>query len=66
MAKARGSIWANKSRKSGYSQSVGAYGYSKAGDRYFILTAIKTGKSRAYESPVAAINDGWFIVTKGK
>lgn len=66
MAKARGSIWANKSKKSGFSNSIGSYDYHKSGDRFFKLTAIKTGKTRVYESPNAAERDGWFIVTHGK
>lgn len=66
MASARGSVWANNSKKKGYSQSVGSYGYSKAKDRFFKLTSIKTGKTRVYESHDAAEADGWFIVKKGK
>lgn len=66
MATARGSIWANKSKKTGYSQSLGSYGYTKKGDRFFKLTSVKNGKSRVYESPRAAMADGWYIVTKGK
>lgn len=66
MTKERGSVWANNSKKKGYSQSVGSYGYSKAKDRFFKLTAIKTGKTRVYESPKAAQADGWYIVQKGK
>lgn len=66
MAKARGSIWANNSKKAGYSQSVGSYGESEKGDRFFKLKSIKTGKVREYSSPRAAIADGWFIVTQGK
>lgn len=66
MSKARGSIWANKSKKKGFSQSTGSYGYSKAGDRFFKLTAISTGKSRVYESHNAAMREGWFIVQLGK
>jgi hypothetical protein len=66
MSQARGSIWANKSKKKGYAQSVGSYGYSKANDRFFKLTTIKTEKTRVYESPDAAQADGWFIVKHGK
>lgn len=66
MAQARGSIWKNNSKKAGYSQSVGSYGYSKKGDRFFKLTSEKTGKVREYSSPRAAIADGWYIVTHGK
>lgn len=66
MSKARGSVWANNSKKKGFSQSVGSYGYSKANDRFFKLTAISTGKTRVYESPDAAQDDGWFIVKRGK
>lgn len=66
MASARGSVWANNSKKKGYSQSVGSYGYSKTSDRFFKLTSIKTGKVREYASPDAAQDDGWFIVKKGK
>ena len=66
MSKARGSVWANNSKKKGYSQSIGSYGYSKAGDRFFKLTTILTQKTRVYESPDAAQADGWFIVKLGK
>lgn len=66
MAKARGSVWANNSKKKGYSQSIGSYGYAKAGDRFFKLTSIKTEKTRVYESPLAAQHDGWYIVKLGK
>ncbi len=66
MSQARGSIWANNSKKKGYSQSVGSYGYSKAGDRFFKLTSVKTSKTRVYESPDAAESDGWFILKRGK
>lgn len=66
MASVRGSLWANGSKKKGYSQSIGSYGYSKKSDRYFKLTSVKTGKVREYSSPDAAESDGWFIVKKGK
>jgi hypothetical protein len=66
MSQARGSIWANNSKKKGYSQSVGSYGYSKAADRFFKLTSVKTGQTRVYESPDAAQADGWFITKRGK
>ena len=66
MSQPRGSVWANNSKKKGYSQSVGSYGYSKAGDRFFKLTSSKDGKTRVYESPDAAEADGWFIVKRGK
>ncbi len=73
MATARGSIWQNKSKKSGFGKSRGAYGYSKGnepqikdGDRYFILTSLRSGKTRVYESPQAAMRDGWYIVQHGK
>lgn len=66
MPKARGSVWANNSKKKGYSQSIGSYGESSKGDRYFKLTPIKGGKSREYSSPDAAEADGWFIVKRGK
>lgn len=66
MAKARGSVWGNKSKKKGFTQSIGSYGYSKAGDRFFKLTSISKGKTRVYESPDAAQDDGWFIIKHGK
>lgn len=68
----RGSVWKNPSRKAGYSLSLGSYEYRDArmqterGDRYFVLTSIKSGKTRVYESTFAAIDDGWFIVKHGK
>ena len=66
MSKARGSVWANNSKKKGFTNSIGSYDYSKAGDRFFQLTAVKTGKTRVYESPVAAAADGWSITKRGK
>ena len=66
MSQPRGSLWANKSKKKGYSQSIGSYGYAAKGDRFFKLTSVSTGKSRMYESPDAAQADGWFIVKHGK
>lgn len=66
MSKARGSIWANNSKKKGYTQSVGSYGESEAGDRFFKLKSLKTGKVREYSSPKAAEAAGWYIVTPGK
>lgn len=66
MAKARGSIWVNKSKKSGYGKSIGSYGFHDKGDRFFKLKNISTGKTRTYESPRAAEADGWFIVVHGK
>ncbi len=66
MKKARGSIWANTSKKKGFSQSIGSYGYISAGDRFFKLTPVSGGKAKVYESPQHAEQFGWFIVTKGK
>lgn len=66
MARIRGSTWQNKSKKAGYSASIGSYGYKSSGDRQFYLKSIKTGKTRVYESPRAAIADGWFVVKPGK
>jgi hypothetical protein len=65
----RGSVWTNKKR--GFKPSVGSYQYHGAkkrfgNDRFFLLTASKPRKTRAYESPQAAIRDGWFIFTHGK
>lgn len=57
----RGSIWANKTKKPGFGQSIGSYDFP-GGDRQFKLTVIKTKKTRVYESPQAAMRDGWFIV----
>lgn len=67
----RGSTWKNTHKKKGYSQSIGSYAYQGAkklygNDRYFVLTAISTGKTRTYESPQAAEADGWSIVVHGK
>lgn len=67
----RGSTWKHISKKAGYSQSIGSYSYQGAkklygNDRYFVLTSIRTGKTRTYESPQAAIKDGWSIQIHGK
>lgn len=62
----RGSIWKNTSKKKGYSQSRGSYGYTSKGDRHFKLTSLTTGKTRVYESPDAAEVDGWYIAVVGK
>lgn len=61
----RGSIWTNNSKKKGFSQAIGAYAVNN-GDRYFQLTIIKTGKTRVYESPAAAMRDGWSILKRAK
>ncbi len=66
MATARGSIWQNKSKKSGFGKSVGSYGCDGNGDRHFVLTSVRSGRTRVYESPQAAERDGWYIVQKGK
>lgn len=63
---ARGSIWKNSGKRKGFSKSIGSYGYRKSGDRYFVLTALKSGKSRVYESPEAAKRDGWYIAVHGE
>lgn len=60
----RGSIWKNSSKKKGFSKSVGSYNSAK-GDRFFVLTTVKGGKTRVYESPAAAERDGWYIAVKG-
>lgn len=65
MATPRGSIWKNTSKKRGYSASVGSYNVKK-GDRFFTLTRLSDGKKRVYESPRAAMADGWFISQHGK
>jgi hypothetical protein len=65
-ARIRGSLWQNNSKKKVYTESLGSYGYSKKGDRFFKLTSKKTEKVREYSSPAAAIVDGWYIVKQGK
>ena len=62
----RGSTWKRSGKKAGFSTSIGSYGYLKSGDRIFVLTAVKNGKTKTYESPVAAQRDGWYIVIHGK
>lgn len=54
----RGAIWKHKAKKRGYGLSYGSHNKRK-GDRHFILTAIKTGKTRVYESFQVAKADGW-------
>lgn len=66
MPTARGSLWKNSSKKRGFTTSVGSYGYSGQGDRFFKLKSLKTGKIREYSSPRAAIADGWFVTQPGK
>lgn len=62
----RGSTWKNKSKKSGFGLSIGSYAKSEARNRHFVLTSVRTGRTRVYESPAAAIRDGWYIVSPGK
>lgn len=66
MAKARGSVWQNDSKKSGYGKSIGAYEFRKNGERFFVLTSVLSGVGKEYSSPRAAIADGWYIVEHGK
>lgn len=66
MAQHRGSIWKNRSKKSGFSKSIGSYSFSEKGNRHFVLTTVKGGKTRVYESPAAAERDGWYIAEHGK
>jgi hypothetical protein len=62
----RGSTWKNTTKKRGYGESVGSYDFRTKGDRYFVLTVIKTGKTRVYESAEAAKSDGWIVTEIGK
>lgn len=62
----RANIYKHDSKKKGFSASRGSYEYRKAGDRYFVLRALRTGKTRSYESPSAAIRDGWYVAVKGR
>lgn len=66
MRKPRGSTWKNSGKKAGFSKSIGSYKYIGKGDRMFCLTAISNGKTKVYESPKAAMRDGWFIDVIGK
>lgn len=66
MAKARGSIWQNDKKQSGYGKSVGGYETRSNGERFFVLNSVRTGKGKEYSSPRDAIADGWYIVTHGK
>lgn len=54
----RGSIWKHPSKKKGFGMSIGAYSLKK-GDRHFVLKPVNGGRTRVYESPQAAKNDGW-------
>lgn len=56
----RGSLWKNSSKRKGYGAAIGSY-LTKNGDREFVLTVQKTGKTHPYPSPQAAIRDGWYI-----
>lgn len=56
MAKAH--EWVNVKRKKGYARSKGGYNVYR-GDRHFVLTSLKDGKTRRYESHEAAKADGW-------
>lgn len=58
----RGSVWENTKKKKGYPVSVGSYFFTGPRDRAFKLTPLKGGKSRVYESPDAAMDDGWLII----
>ena len=62
----RGSIWANeKVKKLKTWRAKGSYNV-KRGNRHFILTNLKTGTTRAFESPEHAKAEGWVIVEKGR
>ncbi len=54
----RGAIWKHSSKKRGYGRSVGSYDLYK-GDRHFILTPLNGAKRKLYDTPQAAIKDGW-------
>lgn len=60
----RGSVWTNETKR--FQDSVGSYFFTAPGDRAFMLTAIKTGVTRVYESPAAATADGWRIIQRRK
>lgn len=61
----RGGVWKNTRNKKGFNKSTGAYAYRESGDRYFVLTAVHNSKTRVYESPKAAMRDGWYLVEAG-
>jgi hypothetical protein len=52
-------VYVCNKKKRGFGRSYGSYGTIKKGDKFFILTNIRTGKTRSYESVRAAMNDGW-------
>lgn len=66
---ARGSLWKNNSLKKFKNWIArGSYGYlkkaegnKKAGDRFFVLTNVKTGATRVYESHEGAREHGWVL-----
>lgn len=66
MKRIRGSIWKNSGKRSGFVKSHGSYEYRKAGDRMFVLTAVRSGRTKVYESPDAAERDGWYIAEPAK
>lgn len=64
-ARIRGSLWKNSQKRKGYGAARGSY-FTTNGDREFVLTVEKTGKTHPYPSPQAAIRDGWYIASPAK
>lgn len=61
----RGSVWSSD-KKNHFTAAVGSYRYNSKDDRYFVLTSKRNGKTRSYESPQAALADGWKIIEAAK
>lgn len=55
-------VYLNTHKKKGYGKSTGKRVIRKKGESEFVLTNIKTGKERVYESQKAAGDDGWIKV----
>lgn len=52
-------VYFNTGKKRGYGRSYGSYGTIKKGDKFFIMTNIRSGKTKSYESLKKAKEDGW-------
>lgn len=59
----RGGLWKHKNYKTKFR---GSYAYAAKGDRYFKLLAEGAASNKVYESPRAAQQSGWKLVSRGQ
>lgn len=55
-------MYKNSRKKKGYGKSSGKRVIRRKGEGMFVLTNLRNGKERVYESKKAAQDDGWFEV----